>query len=76
MASEDWKSELFRENIVQKIHDKILTTCENVKVDAAQMENKFFHMASSREEYFAIIAKFIIYVRGLYLIYVDRRVCR
>lgn len=64
MSSDDWKSKVFRESIVQKINDKILATCNNIIIDATQMENKIFHMASSREEYFAIIAKFIIYVRG------------
>lgn len=64
-SGEEWKTQVFRENIVQKINEKILSTCSNLNVDAAQAENRIFQKAISREQYFAFIAKFILYVKGI-----------
>lgn len=60
----DWRSQPFRENIVQKINNHISITNLILKTDAIQMENNIFLKSSSENEYLASIARLIVYIKG------------
>ncbi|KAL8611679.1 hypothetical protein ACOMHN_055678 [Nucella lapillus] len=61
--NQDWHTQAFRSRLVNQIEESMRAAGTSMGRSAAEMENHVYQKAQSREEYMALVARLIIYVK-------------
>ncbi|KAL4223663.1 mediator complex subunit Med15 [Mactra antiquata] len=59
----DWKTEVFRRKVITQIEEALRNSNTQMNKSSVEMENHVFNKAKSRDEYLALVARLILYVK-------------
>ncbi|XP_046447661.1 mediator of RNA polymerase II transcription subunit 15-like [Daphnia pulex] len=65
MASDDWKSPGFRQNVAARIEEAIRQSGNPTTKTASEMETHFFQRANNKEDYLNYLARLLIHIKEL-----------
>ncbi|KAK4025394.1 hypothetical protein OUZ56_014467 [Daphnia magna] len=65
MATDDWKSPGFRQNVAARIEEAIRQSGNPTTKTASEMETHFFQRANNKEDYLNYLARLLIHIKEL-----------
>ncbi|XP_061387400.1 mediator of RNA polymerase II transcription subunit 15-like [Musca vetustissima] len=63
--AEDWQSQKFRQNVINKINEMLQNTSQDGSKNAGVMENHIFKKSKTKDEYLGLVAKLFMHFKDI-----------